>query len=479
MQVARPHGGSDPLLGKAGEKMRTIGLGFGLLAPLLAGGCNGLIDPDPYLGTIDPSGFDAAVRFATVATDATKACLIPRRALKTAGTGGLDSGTWIYLGGLSPTQLDISNATDVSKALPATAYKIDGCTAPEGRGDDHQFDPRLDNYRRDVQYPVLSNGTVPMLAGASAEPTSLRTYKPWHIVASARLTGSVRDRMGCNDVKSERSLIERAGWDRQSKQFPDGGPRDIEINFPTRAQVQSGKLAFKDWPMVSVAVPIGTSTEPGLACPFVTGGGARFPRFPGDPDATFQFPAQSWLRGLLGGYLDGGDVPVTTDPTKCPALVATTKQCSMAMACDTAAGEVCTATGTATGTCLSPVPVCPLVNDLYVSTAEAPMPTDTNLNDPLPSAKVTLKDKMDPTKTRVADALAIFAAVPGQPGYSPVCRVHYFDPTKLTCGRQEAETVAPRPLCTAAEIAATPTALVATRDVFVHCLFPSAAAPSS
>lgn len=478
MQVARPHGGFDPLLGKAGEKMRKIGLGFGLLAPLLAGGCSGLIEPDPYLGTVDPAGFDAAVRFATVATDATKACLIPRRALKTAGSGVVDGGTWIYLGGLSPAQLDISNATDVSKALPATAYQLEGCNRPEGRGDDHQFDPRLDNYRRDVQFPLLSNGTVPMLAGTSAEPTALRTYKPWHIVVPARLGSSVRDRMGCNDVKSERSLIERAGWDRQSKMFPDGGPRDIEIDFPTRAQVQSGKLGFKDWPMVSVAVPIGTSTEPGLACPFVTNGGAKFPHFPGDPNATFQFPAQSWLRGLLGGYLDGGDVPVTTDPTKCPALLTTTKQCSMTMPCE-APGEVCSATGTGTGTCLSPVPVCPLINDLYVSTAEAPMPTDTNLNDPLPSGKVTLKDRMDPSKTRIADALAIFAAVPGQPGYSPVCRVHYFEPAKLTCGRQEADAVAPRPLCTAAEIAATPTALVATRDVFVHCLFQSAPAPKS
>lgn len=475
MQVVWPHSGSGPLPGKAGEKMRTIGLGLGLLVPLLSGGCNGLIDPDPYLGTVDPSGFDAAVRFATVSTDATKACLIPRRAFKTASAGGLDSTTWVYLGGLTPTQLDISNATDVSKALPATAYRISGCTAPEGRGDDHQFDPRLDNYRRDVQYPVLSSGTVPLLAGASAEPTSLRTYKPWHIVVPARITSSVRDRMGCNDVKSERSLIERAGWDRQSKQFPDGGPRDIEIDFPTRAQVQSGMLGFKDWPMVSVAVPVGTSTDPGLSCPFVTGGGARFPLFPGDPNATFQFPAQSWLRGLLGGYLDGGDLPVTTDRTKCPALVPTTKPCSMTVACDTAAGEVCAATGT----CLAPLPICPQVNDLYVSTAEVPMPTDSNLNDPLPAGKVTLKDRVDPTKTRVADLLAIFAAVPGQPGYSPVCRVHYFDPSKLTCGRQEAETVAPRPLCTAAEIAATPGALVATREVFVHCLFQSAPPPAS
>jgi hypothetical protein len=61
--------------------------------------------------------------------------------------------------------------------------------------------------------------------------------------------------------------------------------------------------------------------------------------------------------------------------------------------------------------------------------------------------------------------------VPGQPGYSPVCKVHYYDPSKLNCGRQEMDPVAPRPLCTAAEIAATPGALVSTRDVYVHCFF--------
>jgi hypothetical protein len=408
------------------------------LASLALGACSGLIDPDPYLGTMDPSGFDAAVRFATSTSDATKACLIPRRAFKTATAGGLDgSPTWVYLGGLSAAQLDISNSTDATKALPATAYLVDGCNAPEGRGDVEPFDPRLDNYRKDVQLPVLSSGVAPALAGASAEPTSLKTYKPWHVIVPASLTGTVRDRMGCNDIKSERSLIERAGWDRQNKKFPDGGPTAITIKFPTRDQIQAGQVVFKDWPMLSVAVPVGSSTDPALACPFVANGGAMFPKFPGDPSATFQFPTQSWLRGLLGGYLDGGDLPVTTDMTKCPGSV----------------------------------PICPVLNDLYVSKDEVPMPTDMNINDPLPSAKVTLKDPLDMTRSRVADILAIFAATPGQPGYSPVCRVHYFDPSKLTCGRLEAETIAPRPLCTAAEIAATPAALLPTRDVFVHCLF--------
>lgn len=475
MQVLWPGGPSSRLLTKAGELMSRIGVGYGLLASLSLAGCSGLIDPDPYLGTVDPSGFDAAVRFATVSTDATRACLIPRRALKSALTGGLEATTWIYLGGLTTAQLDISNATDATKALPAAAYQIDGCNAPEGRQDAHQFDARRDNYRRDVQYPVLGVGTVPMLAGTSAEPTALRTYKPWHVVVQAKLGDAVRDRMGCNDVKSERSLLERAGWDRQSKTFPDGGPRDFQINFPTRAQIQAGMATFKDWPMVSVAVPVGSSTDPALACPFVSGGMARYPEFPGDPDATFQFPTQSWLRGLLGGYLDGGDLPVTRDPTKCPALLATTKACSMTSPCNTAAGEVCGSSGT----CVAPVPICPVLNDLYVATTEVPMPSDTNLSDPLPSAKVTLKDTVDPTKTRSADILAIFAATPGQAGYSPVCRVHYFDPAKVTCGRTESESIAPRPLCTAAEIVASPGAIVSTRDVFVHCLFLGSAKPSS
>ena len=474
MQVVWPSGIFGRQLTKAGELMSRIGLGCGVLAALPLFGCSGLIDPDPYLGTVDPAGFDAAVRFATVSTDATKACLIPRRALKLAAAGGLDSSTWVYLGGLTTTQLDISNAADASKALPAAAYKIDGCNAPEGRGDERQFDTRLQNYQPDVQYPVLSYGTVPMLAGTSAEPTSLKTYKPWHVVVAAELTSSVRDRMGCNDVKSERSLLERSGWDRQSKMFADGGPRDIDIKFPTRAQIQAGMVTFKDWPMVSVAVPVGSSTDPALACPFVTGGMASYPKFPGDPNATFQFPSQSWLRGLLGGYLDGGDLPVTKDPTKCPALLPTTKACSMTMPCDTAAGEVCGSSGT----CVAPVPICPVLNELYVSTAEVPMPTDANISDPLPSAKVTLKDMLDPTKTRSADILAIFAAVPGQPGYSPVCRVRYFDPTKVNCLAKESDAIAPRQLCTPAEIVAAG-AVVTTRDVFVHCLFLNSAKPSS
>ena len=64
MQVLWPGGPSSRLLTKAGELMSRIGVGYGLLASLSLAGCSGLIDPDPYLGTVDPGGFDAAVRFA-------------------------------------------------------------------------------------------------------------------------------------------------------------------------------------------------------------------------------------------------------------------------------------------------------------------------------------------------------------------------------------------------------------------------------
>ena len=470
MLAVWPRGRFGLFLGNAGATF------FGLTASLALGACSGVIDRDPYLGTMDPSLFDPLVRFATVSTDATKACLIPRRAFKAATGGGLDStsSTWVYLGGLSQTQLDISNSTDPAKSLPSAAYRLDGCNAPEGRGDDHQFDARLDNYLKAVQYPVLSTGLVPAQAGTAVEPTSLKTYKPWHVVVPSKLLSSVRDRMGCNDVKSERSLLERAGWDRTSKMFPDGGPQNIDIQFPTRSQIQTGMASFKDWPMVSVAVPVGNTVDQGPSCPFVLNGGAIFPMYPGDPQATFQFPTQLWMRGLLGGYLDGGDLPVTTDKTKCPVILLTGKACPMMTECDATAGEVCSS-----GNCVAPVPICPLTNDLYVSKDEAPMGSSLNLADPLPNAKITLKDPMDKTKTRAADLLTIFAATPGQPGYSPVCRVHYFDASKVNCGRFESDAIAPRPLCTAAEIVATPGAvLTTTPNVYVHCLFPNPPVPT-
>ncbi len=52
---------------------------------------------------------------------------------------------------------------------------------------------------------------------------------------------------------------------------------------------------------------------------------AIFPMYPGNPQATFQFPTQLWMRGLLGGYLNGGNLPVTTDKTKCPVILLTGK----------------------------------------------------------------------------------------------------------------------------------------------------------
>lgn len=446
-----------------------------LLVASLGAACEGVIPPDPYQGTIDPNSpapggpFDPLVAFQASSNNPLAACLQPRKGF--GGQTGLDTLRWVYLGGLSATQLDISNASDPAKALPPSVYQVRGCNAPEGRGDPLAFDPRLDNYLRDRQYPVVAQGLVPALAGAASEPTRLSTYKPWHVVVPVDLQPSVADRMGCNDIKGERSLLERAGWSRETKTFPDGGPRDFDIHFPSRDAIRAGMVTFKDWPMVNVAVPV-MNTPVGVdSCPFVNGSKARYPSYPGDPQASFQFPAQHWLRGLLGGYLDGGDVPVTTDPTQCPALVQTVKDCSLPMTPCTGVGEVCS-NSTAPGKCMAPVPVCPVVNDLYVPVDEVPVPSTNSVANPIPSPTVTLKDPSDMTRSRTADIMAVFAATPGQAGFSPVCRLRFFDKKKLSCGRAEVESIAPRPLCTADEIKNTAGAVLPTsRDYYVHCLF--------
>src|SRR5262245_22254846 len=138
------------------------GLGWlGLLGGLAAGGCG--VGPDPYLGTVDPSGFDVMVRFqpsqADASRDPTKSCLVPRRG--GGGSSGLDNQQWIYLGGLTTTQLDITNAADPTKALPPSVYMLNGCNAPEGHKDSESYDPRVNNYKSDRQFPVVSTGFVP------------------------------------------------------------------------------------------------------------------------------------------------------------------------------------------------------------------------------------------------------------------------------------------------------------------------------
>lgn len=437
-----------------------LGLGFAL--PLAA--CSSAIPADPYQGTVDPSGFDAMVGFPTSSSRPEAACLQPRSGFG-GGASGLDGVTWIYLGGLTTTQLDISNASDPTRALPAAVYDVKGCQGIEGGGESRAFDPRLDSYQRDRQYPVLSQGLVPALAGAAAEPTRLSTYKPWHVVVPVDIGSSVAGRMSCNDIKGERSLLERAGWNRETKMFPDSGPTDFDIRFPSRDDIRAGRAKFMDWPMVSVAVPVMQSTVAMKSCPFVLGNTARPPGFPGDPDASFQFPSQHWVRGLLGGYLDGAELPVTTDPMKCPTLVTTVKDCGMTNPC-TGAGEVCSS-----GKCVAPVPVCPVLNDLYVAVDEVPIPTTTTVSNPIPSPTVVLKDPMDMTKTRTADILAFFSAVPGQDGYSPVCRLRFFDKKKLDTCNKEPESIAPRPLCTIAEMQAKGAIMATPRDYYVHCLF--------
>lgn len=453
-----------------------------VLLSLLAG-CNGLIDPDPYTGTIDPSGFDKQYRFQpTTREDPALGCLMPRRGWD--GTQLGDSLRFYYLGALYAAQIDLSGTFDTSRSLPASVYQLSGCNAPEGREDPGEFDIRTSNYDKRVQYPILSQGLFPIQVGTASEPTAQASYKPFHMVVAATIGDGVRERMGCNDVKREVSLLERAGWDRATKAFPDAGPTDIAFSFPSREQIKAGMPRWKDWPMVNVGVPVGRSLDPVQACPFVTGSKATYPKSFSDQESSFAFPSQAWFRGLLSGYLDGGELPVSTDPRKCPALFDSGRACKiesgMPTGCSFTDGEVCTATDAAKpGTCLVPPPVCPVINDLYVSKDEFVPPGGTgyDASDPLPRAKsiVTLTDPVDMSKTRKADALAVFAAAPSQPGFSPVCRVRWVDLSKLTtCAKSEPDAIRPRPLCSVSEILANPTAILPTapgKDVYVHCLF--------
>ena len=454
----------------------------------LVAGCSGLIAPDPYTGTIDPSGFDKQYRFQpTTRDDPALGCLMPRRGWD--GTSLTDGLRFYYLGALFASQLDLAGAFDTSRALPPSVYQLTGCNAPEGREDPGEFDIRLNSYDKRVQYPILSQGLFPVQVGAASEPTAQASYKPFHMVIQASLGAGVRDRMGCNDVKRELSLLERAGWDRATKAFPAGTPKDLDFAFPSREQIKAGAQRWKDWPMVNVGAPVGRSLDPVQACPFVTGSKAVYPKNLSDRDSTFEFPAQAWFRGLLSGYIDGGDLPVVTEGRKCPALFDSGRKCNelkdgMLTTCSTADGEVCTSTDvTKPGSCLVPPPICPVVNDLYVSKDEYVPPGGSgyDTSDPLPRSKaiVTLADPVDMTKTRKADALAMFAASPGQPGFSPVCRVRWIDLSKLTtCAKSETDAIRPRPLCTVSEILANPGAILPTapgKDVYVHCLFLAAA----
>jgi len=449
---------------------------------LSVSGCSGLIDPDPYTGTIDPSAFDRQYKFQpTSRDDPALGCLMPRRGWD--GTSLSDGLRFYYFGALFAAQLDLTGAFDTSRALPPSVYQLSGCNAPEGRSDPGEFNIRTDSYDKRVQYPILSQGLFPVQVGGATEPTAQASYRPFHVVVQASLGPAVRDRMGCNDVKRELSLLERAGWDRATKAFPEGGAKDLDFTFVSREQMKAGSARWKDWPMVNVGVPVGRSLDPVQACPFVTGSKAVYPQSLSDPASSFQFPAQAWFRGLLSGYVDGGDVPVVTDARKCPALFDTSKVCKIMAGqptgCNFTDGEVCTTTDPLKdGTCLAPPPVCPVINDLYVSTVEFVPPGGTgyDTSDPLPRAKATftLTDPGDPTKTRKADALAIFSLSPGTKEFSPVCRVRWVDMSKMTgCALSETATIRPRPLCTVSEILANPAAIVPTapgKDVYVHCL---------
>ena len=278
----------------------------------LSAGCSDLIPPDPYSGAIDPSGFYRLYKFQPSSKDdPADGCLIPRRGWDGATLS--DTARFYYMGALFPSQLDLSGAFDVSRPWPPSVYALAGCTAPERRQDPGDFDIRIHNYDKRVQYPILSQGLFPLQVGGASEPTATSSskpdgvplsYKPFHLVVQATLGPSVRDRMGCNDVKRELSLLERAGWDRSNKAFPDGGTKDIDFAFPSRDQIKAGTVRFKDWPMVNVGVPVGRSLDVTQSCPFVKDSKATYPKTLDDSSSSFQFPSQSWFRGLLSGSVE-------------------------------------------------------------------------------------------------------------------------------------------------------------------------------
>lgn len=427
----------------------ALGVLLGLL-PLSGPGCSGTRPPDDYLGTMDGSQFYPFFRGADSGPAA--GCMMPLLGYGAGGALMSTAAPWFYLGTLSKTQLDAGNITDPLNTPPQTAYVIDKC-APQG---DTHFDPRTSNYLRSVQYPVLAN--------AEMEPTDIAKYRPFHLVVSAAVRADKQPNIGCNDIKSEKSVQERGGWDKDQRRWGQGDNLDLDVTPVTPEQLKAGLVKFKDWPMVNVASPVMGSPSAQKACPYATGSTARGPKYPGDPAATYQFPSGSWYRGLLGGYLDGGDLPITMDPAACAA--------------ELPAGNHCMDMGPTKGPCY-----CPRTNDLYVSAGEA-LQHDMSGNlviDPktmlpvvdrtaLASGSVMLTDG---SRSRKADILFTFAALRGQDGFSPACRLRVYDPRKVVCARKEAEDVAPRPLCTLAELVASKDAQVKISSTWVHCLFPS------
>lgn len=477
-----------------------------------ASGC--AVPADPYLGTADPSGWDALYGGGTA-----PACRAPRSYLAPNGTTPTPG--WYYLGHFTTDQLDLTNALDPTRALPAEAYQIDGCAPEQGA----TFDPRLDNFETDKQYPVFAQN--------APEPTgtvvSARRYRPFVYLTKVQVRGQ---QVGCNDVRGERTLLDRGGWDRATSAFTEQkASAALDVQRADKDKVRAGQVTFKDWPLFSLATPLMRGTELAKACPY--NGAKPFPMTPGDPAAPFRFANQGWYRGLLTGYLDGGDVPVHTsykdclslfemgkacqanadcgagvcaegrciatsyrvdtgascrggaacptgttctmdamnpmDPLKnsyrCTlsgSLVSTGKSCAMS-ACDAAAGEVCVS-----GTCRrAPWPVCPKVTDVYVADAEA---------DAVGRGSVTVGPM---GMTRSAEPIVSFSSLRGSANFSPVCRLRRYDSKALAdalamnanlCKREDSM-VAPRPLCTAQQLIDAKVVLAETELSFVHCMF--------
>ena len=155
-------------------------------------GCS--VPPDDYLGIVDTTTWDA--RFGGTTSSVAPLCVVPQTAVKNDS-----SATWYYAGNFSLRLLDPLNTQDPTRPLPTEFYRISGC-APDSSD---PFDFRTDNFVKDRQYPVYAQN--------AAEPLNALTYNPFYFVTPV----NVRDqRVGCNDVRGERTLLDRGGWDRDA-----------------------------------------------------------------------------------------------------------------------------------------------------------------------------------------------------------------------------------------------------------------------
>lgn len=505
-----------------------------LYPALLLGGCS--IAPDPYLGTIDPTGWDARFGGVSVLTN-TPPCVAPLTALR-GNAGNASNSSWYYLGNFSLNQLDLLKTQDPTRPLPPEGYRISGCAPAQGA--EANFNYRDNNFETDRQYPVFP--------GNSPEPTSAATYSPFFFVTPV----AVRDQqVGCNDVRSERTLLDRGGWDRGSLSFMDAARSSpLDVQRPSRENIRAGMVTMVDWPLFNLTAPLmrpdkgdaanrsgATVVDRVKACPFQANNTAKIPTKIGDPDASFSYANLGWLRGLLTGFMDAGEVPLQRGAKSCLSLFETGAACTAdadcktgATVCNTESGRcvattvqvdtgvscrdsngmpstaICASCSPTSLRCMTTASLTDTRKDCNMTACDSskgeicsggvgkrtckvsplsicPAVTDIYVPDvesyALAGGSVTLGSGMS---TRAAPPMTVFSAARGDQGFSPVCRVRRYDSkaldAKLTmdpaaCLGREESMVAPRPRCTADQLKAAGVVLAETELSFVNCVFPS------